>query len=436
VAVTTSTLRSSAREGPHPLALLLWAAIFGILPLLVAAFSVTPFTHPGRSPARATADRTIPRPPSPPPAVEPVEVLKIAPKDALEINSAIAFSSAPNPAARAFHFAGAPGAEERAIDCLAAAQYYEAGDDGPGQKAVAQVVLNRLRHPAFPKSVCGVVFQGSERTTGCQFTFTCDGALTRIPSPAAWERSRTLARQMLQGMVDTRVGYATHYHTNWVVPYWSSSLDKITSVGTHLFFRWKGWWGTPPAFHRAQLGAEPAVAKLASLSPAHRAATGLVALDGSGLVNPQSPDFSDLSQPPVPIGRDNIGDRFSVGTMTAVNSTGDALAILFDRGTTPAVFEQFARQMCGARKKCRILGWTRRSDVPNAFPIDDETLATMSFAYMRAIDSGLERALYNCKEYKDIPQNRCMRERVPLPRLAPPAAAPPRTGTEVVRITP
>ncbi|CAN5199624.1 hypothetical protein BH10PSE13_BH10PSE13_25390 [soil metagenome] len=414
----------------------MWAAIFVVLPILVAALSVTPFTHPIRSPASGVADRAVLRPPSPPPAVEPVEVLKIAPKEAVEINSAIAFSTAPNPAARAFHFAGAPGAEERAVDCLAAAQYYEAGDDGPGQRAVAQVILNRLRHPAFPKSVCGVVFQGSDRTTGCQFTFTCDGALARIPSQAAWERSRTLARQMLEGTVDARVGYATHYHTNWIVPYWSSSLDKITSVGTHLFFRWKGWWGTPPAFHRALLGPEPAIVKLASLSPAHRAAAALGPLEGSALVNPLSPDFSDLSQPAVPIGSDSVGDRFSVGTMTAVNSTGDAIAILFDRGTAPAAFEQFARQMCGGRKKCRILGWTRRADVPNAFPIDDETLATMSFAYMRATDAGLERALYNCKEYKDIPQSRCMRERIPLAPIAAPAAAPPRIGTEVVRITP
>ncbi|MGJ3626051.1 cell wall hydrolase [Sphingomonas sp. MMS24-JH45] len=84
-----------------------------------------------------------------------------------------------------------------------------------------QVVLNRLRHPAFPKTVCGVVFQGAERSTGCQFTFTCDGALARQPSPLAWDRARKVAAAALAGAVYRPVGYATHYHTDWVVPYWS-----------------------------------------------------------------------------------------------------------------------------------------------------------------------------------------------------------------------
>ena len=103
-----------------------------------------------------------------------------------------------------------------------------------------QTVLNRVRHPAFPATVCGVVFQGSERSTGCQFTFTCDGALARQPSAAAWARARALAEQALDGAVDERVGNATHYHTDWVVPYWRTSLDKIAQVETHIFDRWRG----------------------------------------------------------------------------------------------------------------------------------------------------------------------------------------------------
>ena len=97
---------------------------------------------------------------------------------------------------------------------------YEAGDDPAGQRAVAQVVLNRVRHPAFPKTVCGVVFEGQDRTTGCQFTFSCDGALTRwSPSPALWTAARQIATAALTGTVYRPVGYATHYHTDWVVPY-------------------------------------------------------------------------------------------------------------------------------------------------------------------------------------------------------------------------
>ncbi|CAN5526142.1 hypothetical protein BH10PSE3_BH10PSE3_41230 [soil metagenome] len=95
----------------------------------------------------------------------------------------------------------------RALDCMTAAAYYEAAFEDPaGQAAVAQVVINRVRHPAFPKSVCAVVMQGSERKTGCQFTFTCDGALARAPNPTVWLRARAVAAAALNGKVEKSVG--------------------------------------------------------------------------------------------------------------------------------------------------------------------------------------------------------------------------------------
>ncbi|MBK6297661.1 MAG: cell wall hydrolase [Sphingomonadales bacterium] len=135
-----------------------------------------------------------------------------------------------------YHFGRKNPDFERARDCLASAAWYEAGDDSAGQRSVMQVVLNRLMHPAFPKTVCRVVFQGEDRTTGCQFTFTCDGALARrSPSEKAWKRAQAIAELALSGTVDSSVGLATHYHTDWVVPNWSGSLDKIARVGSHLF---------------------------------------------------------------------------------------------------------------------------------------------------------------------------------------------------------
>jgi len=95
---------------------------------------------------------------------------------------------------------------QRAVDCLAAATYYEAGNGALDQRAVAQVVLNRVRHRAFPKTICGVVFEGSARSTGCQFTFTCDGAMRRRPSPADWSNARQIAAEMLSGRVEPAVG--------------------------------------------------------------------------------------------------------------------------------------------------------------------------------------------------------------------------------------
>ena len=137
-----------------------------------------------------------------------------------------------------------------AVDCLTSAIYYEAASENIiGQRAVAQVVLNRVRHAAYPKSVCGVVFQGSERSTGCQFSFTCDGSMARRPSAASWTRARGVASAALSGSVESSVGLATHYHTVWVVPYWSSSLSKIGTLGSHIFYRWRGSNGTRNAFN-------------------------------------------------------------------------------------------------------------------------------------------------------------------------------------------
>lgn len=139
-----------------------------------------------------------------------------------------------------------------ATDCLTAAIYYEAASEPmAGKRAVAQVVLNRVRHPAFPNSVCGVVMQGATRKTGCQFTFTCDGSLYRAPSRRGWEAARQVALAALSGVVEPSVGMATHYHADYVRPYWASSLDKVAAIGTHLFYRWPGAWGRRQAFTQA-----------------------------------------------------------------------------------------------------------------------------------------------------------------------------------------
>lgn len=159
---------------------------------------------------------------------------------------------------------GDPPSRRAALDCLAAAIYYEsAGEPEQGQRAVAQVVLNRVRHPAFPASICEVVYQGSERTTGCQFTFTCDGSLVRRPSRHGWERARRIAEQALAGEVEPAVGMSTHYHANWVAPYWAPELDKIAGVGAHLFYRWRGHWGRRESFTQRYSGEASAEPRLA-----------------------------------------------------------------------------------------------------------------------------------------------------------------------------
>ncbi|WP_411289086.1 cell wall hydrolase [Phenylobacterium sp.] len=182
---------------------------------------------------------------------------------AQELNALRPFARLPIRPMRPFVLSGAGADRARAIECLSQAVYYEAAREPEiGQEAVAQVVLNRLRHPAYPKSVCGVVYQGAARTTGCQFTFTCDGSMRYAPQPALWRRAREVAERALAGYVDKQVGSATHYHAQYVAPYWAPTLVKMVQVGQHIFYRWTGPWGEPPAFTGHYAGGE------AYLSPA------------------------------------------------------------------------------------------------------------------------------------------------------------------------
>ncbi|MGI8705029.1 MAG: cell wall hydrolase [Sphingomicrobium sp.] len=193
----------------------------------------------------------------PPTMAPPLLLRDLDRQDALGINATIPFSSEPNPAAQPFKIRGDDAAYNRALHCLTEAIYYEAASELPdGQRAVAQVVLNRVRHPAFSHSVCAAVYHGSLRTTGCQFSFTCDGSMRRKPTASGWVRAREIAEQALAGAVYKPVGYATHYHADYVVPYWATHLAKSAVVGTHIFYRWLGWWGQPPAFANQHSGKE------------------------------------------------------------------------------------------------------------------------------------------------------------------------------------
>ena len=183
---------------------------------------------------------------------------QLTPDQAAAANSTVPFSKAPHPPAAAFRLPALDAINRtRALDCLTMAIYYEAASESAdGQAAVAQVVLNRLRSPIFPKTVCGVVFEGAKLSTGCQFSFTCDGSLARRPSQAAWDRARQIAARALTGYVTKSVGEATHYHTMWVVPYWQPSVVKLTQIGAHIFYRWPGEAGLPGAFRQQYAGVE------------------------------------------------------------------------------------------------------------------------------------------------------------------------------------
>jgi spore germination cell wall hydrolase CwlJ-like protein len=172
-----------------------------------------------------------------------------------------AIGLAVGPAARALRVDNSGVDRSRALQCLTAAIYYEArSEPDAGQRAVAQVVLNRVAHPSYPNTVCGVVFQGSERVTGCQFSFTCDGSMAKRPQPMFWNRAEDVARAALSGYVYSPVGLATHYHTVAVNPYWAPSLHFLGTIGAHRFYKFKGRAGSPGAFRFAYAGGEPVAA--------------------------------------------------------------------------------------------------------------------------------------------------------------------------------
>jgi hypothetical protein len=217
-------------------------AALGAVTVASALAIVASITSSANSPSRDSHDASTKLPPITPP---PLLLRPVAPVEALKINRAIPFSRDANPPARPFKLKGDAIVAARAVECLATAIYYEAGNEPlDGQRAVAQIVLNRVRHPAFVPSVCGVVYQGSTRVTGCQFSFTCDGSMRRRPTSTGWATTRAIAAQALKGAVFAPVGTGTHYHADYVVPYWATSLAKNAVVGRHIFYRWPGWWGT------------------------------------------------------------------------------------------------------------------------------------------------------------------------------------------------
>lgn len=127
----------------------------------------------------------------------------------------------------------------RELRCMATAIYFEARDEPvKGQIAVAQVVMNRIRSPFYPKTVCGVVYQGERNRHGCQFSFTCTGKRNAVKEKEEWATAVKLAKQVIAGEVWlNEVGYATHYHATYVHPPWRHELDKITQIGGHIFYK-------------------------------------------------------------------------------------------------------------------------------------------------------------------------------------------------------
>ena len=159
----------------------------------------------------------------------------------------------------------------RQNQCLATAIYYEARSEAlSGQLGVAEVIVNRVNDHRYPNTICDVVFQGATRTTGCQFTFTCDGAMNKDPRGKRWEQANSIAAHVMMGLNERKTAGATHYHATYVDPVWNSGLIKTRKIGTHIFYRFPrgGEWSVASARQSARLAQRRAGLKAVQPAPA------------------------------------------------------------------------------------------------------------------------------------------------------------------------
>ena len=338
---------------------------------------------------------------------------------ALAANAAVPLAPERLGIAAPFFMDGLPEDRARAVDCLAAAQFYEAGRGVQDQRAVAQVVLNRVRHRAYPATVCGVVFQGANRPTGCQFTFTCDGAMQhRAPSAAAWNEARQTAEQMLHGRIEYAVGQATHYHTDWVSPVWSRQMDKIAAVSTHLFFRWRGAQGELQAMSQRYGGSEPRIPAMGQLSEAH-ALFPEVARPNASTAN------DDTSLAGAALAIRNIASNASRGLSAAQRSDGilngaDALPgrimapgqgvhlVVLPAGASPDSFVALAQSACTGEVDCRFIGWSDPSRRATGLPMSGSSVDAISFTFVRRESGGADQIHWNCAEFPRVSSSQCL----------------------------
>jgi hypothetical protein len=123
-------------------------------------------------------------------------------------------------------------------DCLARAVYFEARSEPEmGQLAVAKVVLNRVKDPAYPKTICGVVYQGSNKPNACQFSFACDGLSDQPTVRSSWKQANRVAAKAMAGDKSIEImTAATHYHADYVSPKWAASFKRVIKIGRHIFY--------------------------------------------------------------------------------------------------------------------------------------------------------------------------------------------------------
>ena len=359
-----------------------------LLPFLfLGLFHQTP--HSPVDDREAAVEQVLPLPAVPdlPATGEDTVILsQLAADDAQARNAAVGFAEAGPGKATPFSFRGSSADRARARDCLALAGMAEAGGGDGDQRAVMQVILNRVRHPAFAKTVCGVVFEGSQRPTGCQFSFTCDGSLARRYSDAAWRASRARADEMLAGAIDATVGNATHFHANYVYPWWSDKLDKVAQVGPHIFFRWRGFWGTRNALSARYGGGEP--------DPLRLQETALTVATANPL-----PTLMQGGEAVRSITTEMVNQTTEGGDATPSSPGAGIHFVLVSPSDAPAALVDKARSLCGSEGYCRVQGWSDANNIPAKLPLTEEARRSVRFSFVSASANAAEAIFFDCRTF-------------------------------------
>ena len=296
----------------------------------------------------------------------------------------------PPVAANPFSYSGTDDDRGKAAECLAYAAWYEAGNDPVGQRAVMQTVINRVNHSAYPNSVCGVVFEGSHLSTGCQFTFTCDGSIAaRRPSAPALASARGRAEEALRGKVDQSSGTATHYHADYVYPYWASGLDRVAIVGPHIFYKFRGRSGSLRS--SARLDGEAGFTRLAAKIPQRRIRPD----DTSGLA-------ASTSHPGMEAG----AEVASVEVVRPI--TPGAFYIGLGNTSAAGRWAVSALATCQGRSSCQVFGYENDgAAIQNRrAPLSDRQRPL--FLFVRDQTSGMDVALWDCQRVSRKDPSQCL----------------------------
>ena len=390
--------------------------IFGVCAILFVAFAAMAIIGPVR--ADQTPELAAQAETTPPPSVKalpatgednkPLES-QLAPEDAVARNAAVEIVEGGPGAAPSFVFSGNAADRARARDCLALAAMAEAGYGDADQRAVMQVILNRTRHPGFANTVCGVVYQGSNRKTGCQFTFTCDGSLARRYPESQWKAARQRADEALGGRVDKTVGLATHYHANYVFPWWSPQLDKIAVVGPHMFYRWRGFWGTGQAMNARYHGGEPDPMGLRQTAlDVERPATELTTFAEDGTAQRTITASSDGAPRVIEGGTAPVAADKAPGTKAAGSTDPRVHLVLVGRGEDPAALVARARALCPGDGYCQVYGWTDSSAIPTQLPLSSEARRTLQFSFLPARSGNGEAIYFDCRTFPSPAVGSCL----------------------------